>query len=112
MNEAKFMHSFNGECYLRHVKPRNIFREYLVLNEHCHQITTRKEFHKHVEECRVLEGRVQLDNPRAVRFCQNVSFRSNMGELILFELRAVRQGKEPMEEYSHTISDLIRDLRA
>lgn len=51
MNEAQFVHSLNGQDNLCHVEPCDVFTKDFVLDEHGHQVTTRQELHKHVEEC-------------------------------------------------------------
>jgi hypothetical protein len=87
MNEAELMDSFNGQCDFRHVETSNVFREDLILNEHSHQITTRQEFHQHVQERAILKGCVKLDDPRTVRLSKNITFRANMCKLVLLELQ-------------------------
>lgn len=40
MDITKVMYSLNGKNAFGHIKPCNIFREYVVLHQHCHQIPT------------------------------------------------------------------------
>jgi hypothetical protein len=54
---------------------------------------------------------VQFDHPRRVCLGQDVSFRPNVGQLVLLELQTVR-GEKLEQERAITISDFIRDLRA
>ena len=87
MDEPKLVHGFNSQHNLSHVEPRDVFAKDLVLDEHCHQVATRQELHEHVEECRVLERSVQLDEPWALCVGENVALRADVGKLILFVLR-------------------------
>jgi hypothetical protein len=66
MYEAELVNSLNGKCDFSHIETSNVLCEDLVLDEHGHKITTGQELHEHVEEGVVLEGGVQLDDPRAV----------------------------------------------
>jgi hypothetical protein len=74
MYEAEFVYSFNSKRDLSHVEAGNVLSENLVLDEHCHQVATGQELHEHVEEGGVLEGGVQLDDPRAVRLGEDITF--------------------------------------
>jgi hypothetical protein len=87
--EAKLVHRFYRKRNLGHVEAGNVLGEDLVLDEHSHQITTWQELHEHVEEGVVLKGRVQLDNPRAVRLGEDITFRSDVSQLVFFELGMV-----------------------
>ena len=99
MNETEVMNGLDSQNELGHVEASDIFREDLVLDQHGHEISAREEFHEHVEESRVLERSVQFDQPRAVGICQNVSLSSDVGQLVLFELRPVLVNlKEPQIE--------------
>lgn len=55
MDETELVDGFDGQDNLRHVEASDVLAEDLVLDEHCHQVTTGQELHEHVEECRVLE---------------------------------------------------------
>jgi hypothetical protein len=66
VNETKLVDCFYRKRDLGHVEARNVLCEDLVLDEHGHQVTTRQELHQHVQEGVVLEGGVQLDDPRTV----------------------------------------------
>jgi len=48
MDEAQLVHRFNSESDFGHVEARDIFREDLVFDKHCHEISTRQEVHKHI----------------------------------------------------------------
>ena len=50
VNKAQLVDSFNGQYHICHVEARDVFREDLVLDEHGHQVATRKELHEHVEK--------------------------------------------------------------
>lgn len=89
MDETELVDSFNGENNLRHIESCDVLRENLILDEHSHQVTTRQELHEHVQEGIVLEGGVQLDNPRAVRLGKDVTFGTYVGKLVFLELRSV-----------------------
>jgi hypothetical protein len=93
MDEAKFVHGFDSQDNLSHVKSRDVFAKDLVLDEHCHQVTTRQELHEHVEECRVLERGVQLDEPRALCVGENVTLSADVGKLVFLVLRNVLVGR-------------------
>lgn len=86
MYEAKLVDSLNGQGELGHVETRDILGENFVLDEHSHQIATGQELHEHVQEGVVLESRVQLDNPRAVRLGENVTLGADVSKLVLLEL--------------------------
>ena len=89
MDEAQLVDSFYSKDDFCHVKPCDVLGEDFVLDEHSHQITTGQELHEHVQEGVVLECGVQFNNPRAVRFGENITFRSYVGQLIFFELCSV-----------------------
>jgi hypothetical protein len=74
MYEAELVYSFNSKCDLSHVEAGDVLGEDLVLDKHCHEIATGQELHEHVEEGGVLEGGVQLDDPRTVRLGEDVTF--------------------------------------
>ena len=63
MNETKLVNGFYSQDKFCHVEAGNVFCEDVVLDKHRHQISSWQEFHEHVQECRVLESRVQLDYP-------------------------------------------------
>ena len=86
VNEAKLVHSLDSQNDLRHVEPCDVFTKDLVLDEHSHQVTTRQELHQHVQEGVVLEGGVQLDDPGTVRFGENITFGTHVGQLIFLKL--------------------------
>ena len=85
MNEAQFVHSIDGKDNLGDIESRDILRKDFILDKHGHQIATGQELHQHVKEERILESSVKLDNPWTVRLCQDISFRSNVGELVFLE---------------------------
>lgn len=89
MNEAQLVHSFDSQNNFGHVEPGDVLTKDLVLNEHCHQVTTRQELHKHVKECRVLEGSVKLDKPRTLCVGENVALSANVGKLVLLVLESL-----------------------
>lgn len=89
MNEPELMYSLNSESDLSHIEASDILGEDLVLDEHSHKITTRQKLHEHVEESVVLESSMQLDNPWAVRLCENITLRSDVRQLIFLELFVV-----------------------
>ena len=66
MNEAQLVHSLDGQNDFCHVESCDVLAEDLILDEHGHQVSTRKELHEHVKECGVLERSVKLDKPRAL----------------------------------------------
>ena len=45
MDKTKLMDGFYGKDDLSHVEASNILREYFVLDEHSHQVTTGQELH-------------------------------------------------------------------
>lgn len=111
MNEAKFMYSFNRKYDFGHVKAGDVLCEDFVLDEHRHQITSRQELHEHIQEGVVLERSVQLDDPRAVRLCENITLGSHVSKLVFFELRIVSDTstKRPVRS---TISCFTSDFSA
>jgi len=85
MNEAILMNRINGQNDLSDVEPCNILRENLILDEHGHKITSWQELHQHVQKVCVLEGCVELYNPRTVRLSQDITFCTDMCQLVLLE---------------------------
>ena len=81
MNEPKRMHRLDGKHALCDIESRHILRESVVLDQHGHEITPRKEFHDQVQVRRVLEGVVELDDPWRVGFSENIALCANMGQL-------------------------------
>jgi hypothetical protein len=81
MNVSQVVHRFYGKDTLCHVESRDIFREYVVLHEHGHEIASRKELHDEIEVQWVLERIEQLDHPWRRRLGQQVTFRTDVGEL-------------------------------
>ena len=45
MDEAEIMYSFYSEHAFRNVESRNVLRECIVLDQHCHQVAAREELH-------------------------------------------------------------------
>lgn len=45
VNETKLMDGLDGQDTLCYIKPRYIFRECVVLDEHGHEVSTGKKFH-------------------------------------------------------------------
>jgi hypothetical protein len=86
MDEPKFVHGFDSQDDLGHVESRDVFAKDLVLDEHCHQVTTRQELHEHVEESRVLERGVKLDEPWALCVGENVALSADVRELVFLVL--------------------------
>ena len=74
MYKAKFVNCLDSQGDLGHVETRNILGEDLILDKHRHEITSWQELHQHIQKCIVLESGVQLDNPRAIRFCKDITF--------------------------------------
>ncbi|KAH3665500.1 hypothetical protein OGAPHI_003686 [Ogataea philodendri] len=64
MNEAQSMNSLDGQNTLCNVESCHVLGEDLPLDQHSHQITSRKELHDQIEVKRVLERVVQRNNPR------------------------------------------------
>jgi len=117
MDEAQLVHRLDGQRDLSHVKARDVFGEDLVLDEHGHEIAARQELHEHVEERGVLEGRVQLHQPRAVGIGENVTLGTYVRQLILLVLsRPVSPNTATKmlraDRSIFTISALISDLSA
>lgn len=84
--EAKLVNRLNGQSKLCHVKARNVFREDFILDEHCHQVTTRQELHEQVKKRAILERCVELDDPWTVRLGENVTFSTHVCKLVLLVL--------------------------
>ncbi len=85
MNESEFVYSLDSQQDLSHVELGDLWRECLILDEHGHQITSRKKLHQHIQECFVLETRVQLHNPGTVSFGQDITLSSDVRELIFLK---------------------------
>ncbi len=106
MDEAQFMHGFNGERDLSHVETGDVLGENLIFDQHGHQVTTGKKLHEHVEEGAVLEGGMQLDNPRAVGLGENISLGADVGQLVLLELiRALAGVTDSVWRHYHLMFD-------
>lgn len=73
MYKAKLVNCLDSQGDLSHVETRNILSEDLILDKHCHEITSWQELHQHVQKSIVLESGVQLDNPRTIRFCKYIT---------------------------------------
>lgn len=114
MDETELVNSLNSENDLCHIESCDVLCKDLVLDEHGHQVATRQELHEHVKEGVVLESGVQLDNPRAVRLGEDVTFGSYVGELVFLELHSVRLGFSKLARLIliRTISCFTSDLRA
>jgi len=63
MDETHVVDSFDGEDTFCNVEARHVLRKRVVLDEHGHQVSPRKEFHDKVQVHRILEGIEELDNP-------------------------------------------------
>lgn len=85
MDIAQLVHSVNGQHNFGNVETGDVFGEDFVLDQHGHEITARQELHEHVQEVRILERRVQLDHPRAVGVCEDITLRTHVRKLILLE---------------------------
>ena len=85
MDEAIFVNCLNSKDDLSYVESSDILREDLILDQHCHQITSRQKLHQHVKEVVILESGVELYNPRTVRFRKDISLCTNVCQLILLE---------------------------
>lgn len=85
VDKAQLVDGFNGQDNLGNVESRDVLGKDFILNEHRHQVSSGQELHEHIEEVRILEGRVQFDDPGTVRLGQNVTFGSNVSKLVLFE---------------------------
>lgn len=85
MNKAILVDRLNGQNDLSNIESCDVLREDLILDEHSHKITSWQELHQHVEEVRVLEGCVELYDPGTVRLSQDITFRTDMSQLVLLE---------------------------
>lgn len=63
MDKAKFMNGLDRQNTFRNVEACHIFRESIILDEHSHQITPRKELHDEIEICTVLKRIEKLHHP-------------------------------------------------
>lgn len=85
VNETQLVNSFDSQNDLSNVEASDVLREDLILDEHSHQVTSRQELHQHIEEVGILEGIVELDDPRTVGLSQNVSLSPNVSQLVSLE---------------------------
>lgn len=81
MYVAEVVNSLDRKNAFCHVESCDIFREDVVLHQHSHEITTRKELHDEIQVVRVLKRIEKLNDPRRRRFCKKVSLRANMSKL-------------------------------
>ena len=86
MDEAQLVHSLNSKNDFCHVESGDILAEDLILDEHCHQITTGQELHEHVKEGGVLERSVKLDEPWTLSVGENVALSADVGKLVFLVL--------------------------
>jgi hypothetical protein len=86
VDEAQLVHSFNSQNDFSHVEPCDVLAKDLILDEHCHQVSTWQELHEHVEEGWVLERRVQFDEPWTLCVGENIALGADMGKLIFLVL--------------------------
>ena len=115
MNESQLVNGLDGQDDLCHVETRDVFTKDFVLDEHSHQVTTRQELHKHVEERRILERSVQFNEPRALSVGENVTLSANVCELILLVLfiwSVLDRLGLSCNDRERTISLLTSDFRA
>lgn len=49
MDISQVVYRLNSKDALCHVESRDVFGEYVVLHEHSHEITPRKELHDEIE---------------------------------------------------------------
>lgn len=85
VDEAQLVHRFDRQQNFSHVEPSNIRSKGLVFDEHGHQITAGQKLHEHVQERLILEGGMKLHDPRTVRLRQNITFCTNMRQLVFLE---------------------------
>jgi len=64
MNVSQVVYRFYSKDTLCHVESCDIFREYVILHEHGHEIASGKKLHDEIEVQRILERIEQLDHPR------------------------------------------------
>ena len=95
MDEPKVMHGLDRENALGNVEPRHVLREGIVLDQHRHQVPASQELHDEIQVCGILERVVQLYDPRGVGFGQDITFGTDMGELI------DRRVNAEWDQYSH-----------
>ena len=88
MNEAKLVHSLKSQCDFGHVEASNVLGEDFVLDQHGHQVTTRQELHEHVQESRILERSMQLDEPGTVGVGKDITLGADVSQLVFLELEA------------------------
>ena len=86
MDEAQLVHRLDSQNDFCHVESCDVLAENLILDEHCHQVTTREELHEHVKEGGVLEGSVKFDEPWALGVGENVTLSADVSQLIFLVL--------------------------
>ena len=86
MDEAQLVYSLDGKNDFCHVESGDILAEDLILDEHCHQITTGQELHEHVKESGVLERSVKLDEPGTLSVGENVALSADVSKLVFLVL--------------------------
>ena len=86
MDVVQLMDGFDRHDDFRHIEACDVLREYLVLDQHGHQITARQKLHQHVQEGRILKARMQFHDPRTLLcFGQDVTLGTNVSKLVLLE---------------------------
>lgn len=81
MNKAHFVDGLDGEYALCHIETSDVLRKSVVLDQHCHKISTGEELHNEIEIRGILERVKQLDDPWGVRFGKNVALSANVCKL-------------------------------
>jgi hypothetical protein len=77
-----FMNGFDGKNSLGNVEASHIFSQGICSHEKGHHVTPREVLHDKVEVFSILERIIQFHNTVATNFSQQVSFGSNMLDLI------------------------------
>jgi len=78
MDVAMLVDILDCQNKLSHVEPSDRQREDLILDEHSHQVASWQEFHQHVKEGVILEGRVQFDHPGTISLSQYITLCANV----------------------------------
>lgn len=58
MDETQFVNGFDGQDTFCYIKSCNWFAKDIVLDQHGHQISSRKEFHNEIQKLSILKRKV------------------------------------------------------
>ena len=95
VDKAGLVDRIDREDGLRHVEPRRVLGERVLLDQQRHHVAAGQELHDEVQVVLVLERVVELHDPRVVGLREQVALRAHVRELGAAHARP-RRGQAPM----------------